>query len=118
MTVSPIKRNSNLFTVVNIHLNGNLFKCLTLSDNLIFFLVQLFNSIPRIWKRSYSLICLWYFINFLVSAIIEWQFINPASYVLWNALFLYEALCIFIVLIFLWSHWLSSFKSYVQVGGH
>ncbi len=82
------------------------------------FLVQLFNSIPRIWKRAYSLICLWYFINFLVSAIIEWQFINPASYVLWNALFLYEALCVFIVLIFLWSHWLSSFKPFVQVTGH
>ncbi len=82
------------------------------------FRLQLVTKIPRIWKRSYALICLWYFINFLVSAVIEWEFENPASYVLWNALFLYEALCIFIILIFLWSHWLSSFKPVVQVIGH
>lgn len=80
--------------------------------------MQLFNRIPRIWKRAYSLICLWYFINFLVSAVIEWQFENPASYVLWNALFLYEALCLFIVLIFLWSHWMSFFKPVIQIIGH
>lgn len=76
------------------------------------------DKIPRIWKRAYGLICLWYFLNFTTSAIIEWQFVNPAYYVLWNALFLFEALCFFIVLIFLWSHWLMNFKPVVQVIGH
>ena len=75
-------------------------------------------EIPRIWKRSYWLICLWYFINFSISGIIEWKFVNPAYYVLWNAFFLFEALCIFIILIFIWSHWLSSFKPVFQVAGH
>lgn len=74
--------------------------------------------IPSIWKRAYWLICLWYFINFAVSAIIEWQFVNPANYVLWNAFFLYEALIISIILIFLWSHWLSNFQPVFQVAGH
>jgi len=74
--------------------------------------------IPKIWKRAYWLICLWYCINFSISAIIEWQFVNPALYVLWNAFFLYEALIIFIILIFFWSHWLSNFKPFFQVGGH
>ncbi len=80
--------------------------------------MKLFDRIPRIWKRAYGLICLWYFINFSISAVIEWQFVNPAYYVLWNAFFLYEALCFFIILIFLWSHLLSSFKSLIQIGGH
>jgi sensor histidine kinase YesM len=67
---------------------------------------------------AYVLICLWYFVNFTISAIIEWKFVNPANYVLWNALFLFEALCVFIVLIFLWAYFLSSFKPIVQVIGH
>ncbi len=67
---------------------------------------------------AYGFICLWYFLNFTVSAVIEWKFLNPAYYVLWNALFLFEALCIFIVLIFLWSHWLSNFRPVVQIVGH
>jgi two-component system, LytTR family, sensor kinase len=89
---------------------------LNLKKNLTY--LKWFDSIPRIWKRSYWLICLWYFINFAISAIIEWQFANPAYYVLWNAFFLYEALCFFIILIFLWSHWLSGFKPVIQIGGH
>ena len=76
------------------------------------------DRIPKIWKQAYGLICLWYFINFTLSALVEWNFVNPAAYVLWNALFLYEALCVYIVLIFLWSHWLSDFKIVVQVIGH
>jgi hypothetical protein len=71
-----------------------------------------------IWKRAYWLICLWYAINFTISAIIEWQFVNPAYYVLWNAFFLLEALCIFILLIFFWAHWLSRFQPPVQAVGH
>jgi two-component system, LytTR family, sensor kinase len=67
---------------------------------------------------AYGLICLWYFLNFTVSAIVEWKFVNPAYYVLWNALFLFEALCLFIVLIFLWSNWLINFRPWVQITGH
>ncbi len=81
-------------------------------------LLKWFDNIPRIWKRAYWLICLWYFINFAISAIIEWQFVNPAYFVLWNAFFLYEALCFFIIMIFLWSHWLSDFQPFIQVAGH
>jgi len=33
-------------------------------------------------------------------------------------MFLFEALCVFIVLIFLWSHWLMNFRPLVQVVGH
>jgi len=37
------------------------------------------------------LICIWYAINFAVSAFFEWKFVNPASYVLWNGFFLFES---------------------------
>ena len=64
------------------------------------------------------LICIWYAINFAVSAFFEWKFVNPAYYVLWNGFFLFEALCVFIILIFLWSHLLAYFKPVVQITGH
>jgi hypothetical protein len=64
------------------------------------------------------LICIWYAINFAVSAFFEWKFVNPAPYVLWNGFFLFEALCVFIILIFLWSHLLAYFKPVVQITGH
>lgn len=75
-------------------------------------------SIPKIWKRAYGLICSWYAINFFISAFFEWRFENPRAYVLWNGLFLFEALCVSIILIFLWSHWLSRFKFIFQITGH
>ncbi|MBZ0245138.1 MAG: histidine kinase [Cyclobacteriaceae bacterium] len=80
--------------------------------------MKLIDNIPRVWRRAYMLICLWYAINFLISAIFEWKFVHPASYVFWNALFLYEALCISIILIFLWSHWLSRYKASFQISAH
>lgn len=76
------------------------------------------DAIPRIWKRAYLLICLWYTINFTISAVLEWRLVNPQYYVLWTALFLLEALFVFILLIFLWSHWLFAFKPIWQVAGH
>ena len=76
------------------------------------------DDIPKIWKRAYVLICIWYAINFSISAFFEWKFENPQTYVLWNGLFLLEALCVFIVLIFVWSHWLSQFQPVVQIAGH
>jgi len=43
----------------------------------------------------------------------------PTSYYLFeNALILFEALCILIVLIFFYSNWLFQFNIYVQVAGH
>ncbi|MBP9926893.1 MAG: histidine kinase [Cyclobacteriaceae bacterium] len=76
------------------------------------------DAIPRIWKRAYLLICLWYAINFTISAVLEWRLVNPEYYVLWTALFLLEALCVFILLIFIWSHWLFKFSYAWQVTGH
>ena len=76
------------------------------------------DDIPKIWKQAYMLICGWYTINFSISAFFEWKFENPQAYVLWNGLFLLEALCIFIVLIFLWAHLLSKFRLIVQIAGH
>ncbi|MCB0487035.1 MAG: histidine kinase [Cyclobacteriaceae bacterium] len=80
--------------------------------------MKLIDNIPKIWRRAYLFICLWYAINFLISVIFEYKFINPAPYVFWNALFLYEALCVSIILIFLWAHWLSQFRPSVQIGAH
>jgi two-component system LytT family sensor kinase len=76
------------------------------------------DSIPRTWRRAYLLICTWHAINFTISGIIEWKFINPEPYVLWNTFFLFEALCILILLIFVWTHWLSRFQAWLQITGH
>jgi two-component system LytT family sensor kinase len=80
--------------------------------------VKWIESIPKIWKRAYLLICTWYAINFAVSSFFEWKFVNPASYVLWSGFFLFEALCVFIILIFLWSDFLARFRPVVQITGH
>jgi len=76
------------------------------------------DNIPRIWRRAYLLICTWHAINFTISGIIEWKFINPEPYVLWNTFFLFEALCILILLIFVWTHWLFRFQAWFQITGH
>lgn len=80
--------------------------------------MQWFDNIPKVWKRAYLLICLWYAVNFAVSTFFEWKLRRPFTYVLWNGLYLWEALCILIVLIFLYSHWLFRFRPIVQVIGH
>lgn len=77
-----------------------------------------FDSIPGIWKRAYLLICIWYAINFTISSVVEWRFVNPETYVLWSAFFLFESLCVFILLIFLWAHWLFNFRPIIQLVGH
>ena len=76
------------------------------------------DHIPKVWKRAYVLICTWYAINFAVSTFFEWKLRRPFSYVLWNGLYLWEALCILIALIFLYSHWLFRFRPLTQVIGH
>ena len=75
-------------------------------------------EIPKIWKRAYLLICIWYFLNFAVSAFFEWKFENPKSYVLWTAFFLFEALSFLILFIFLWAHLLFRFRASIQIVGH
>ena len=81
-------------------------------------IVKLINNIPKIWKRAYVLICLWYAINFAISTFFEWKLKRPFSYVLWNGLYLWEALCVLIILIFLWAHWLFRFRPVLQIVGH
>lgn len=64
------------------------------------------------------LLCLWYLINFTVSAFLEWKLVTPFSFVFWNALYLWEGLCVCIVLLLLYSNFLFQFKIYVQATGH
>jgi two-component system, LytTR family, sensor kinase len=81
--------------------------------------LNFFENIPRIWKRAYLLLCLWYALNYAVGTFIAWKFETPASYYIFeNALILFEALCILIVLIFFYSNWLFQFNIYLQVAGH
>ena len=80
--------------------------------------MRLINNIPKIWKQAYLVICMWYAVNFAISTFFEWKLKRPFTYVLWNGLYLWEALCILIILIFLWSHFLFRFKPAVQILGH
>jgi len=80
--------------------------------------LNFFEDIPRIWKRAYLLLCLWYAINYAVGTIIEYKLENPNTYIFWNALYLFEALCVLIIGIFFYSNWLFSFSVYFQVAGH
>lgn len=75
-------------------------------------------NIPKIWKRAYLMICLWYAVNFAISTFFEYKLKRPFTYVLWNGLYLWEVLCVLIVLIFLWAHFLFRFKTTVQIVGH
>jgi two-component system, LytTR family, sensor kinase len=79
---------------------------------------QVVERIPRIWKLAYLLMVIWYAINYVSSTLSEFFLFRPYSYVLWNGLYLFEALCIFIILVFLYSNWLVRFKPYLQVLGH
>jgi two-component system, LytTR family, sensor kinase len=74
--------------------------------------------IPRIWRRAFLLLSIWYFLNFSISAFLEWRLATPYSFVFWNALYLFEALCLSIPLIMLYSNVLFRFKLLVQVVGH
>ncbi|HEY8935483.1 MAG TPA: histidine kinase [Cyclobacteriaceae bacterium] len=80
--------------------------------------MKILDEIPRIWKRTYFLLCLWYAINYAVGTVIEYKLENPNSYIFWNALNLFEALCVLIIGIFFYSNWLFRFSVYFQVAGH
>lgn len=76
------------------------------------------DNIPRIWKRAYMLLCLWYALNFTVATILEWKFENPHAYIFWHALYLFEALALLIIAIFFYTNWLFKLNIYLQVAGH
>ncbi|GIV36583.1 MAG: hypothetical protein KatS3mg032_0962 [Cyclobacteriaceae bacterium] len=77
-----------------------------------------FDKIPRIWKQAYLYLCLWYFINYAISAVLEYQLERPFTFVFWNTLYLFEALCLLIAAILWYSNWLFRFNLYIQVAGH
>jgi sensor histidine kinase YesM len=75
--------------------------------------------IPKIWKTAFLLICSWYALNYVISAIIEWQVERPYNLdALTNGFYLLEAVCISIALIFLYSNFLTRFRLSVQIAGH
>jgi two-component system LytT family sensor kinase len=80
--------------------------------------LNFFENIPRIWKRAYLVLCLWYAINYAVGTIIEYKLENPNTYIFWNAFNLFEALCVLIIGIFFYTNWLFKFSIYFQVAGH
>jgi sensor histidine kinase YesM len=76
-------------------------------------------NVPLVlWKRAYLLLCLWYLINYAVGAFLKWRLDSPFDFIFWNALYLYEALCVLIVAVLLYSQFLFQFKMYIQVIGH
>ncbi len=80
--------------------------------------LKFLEDIPRIWKKAYLWLCFWYAINYGVGTFIEWELNTPHTYIFWNALYLFEALCLLIIGIFFYSNWLFQFSIYVQVAGH
>lgn len=61
---------------------------------------------------------MWYALNFSVSTILQYKFETPHTFIFWNALYLFEALCVFIIAIFLYARFLFQFNIYFQVAGH
>jgi two-component system, LytTR family, sensor kinase len=80
--------------------------------------LKFIDDIPRIWKRAYVLLCLWFAINYGVGTFLEWKLETPFTYIFWNGLYLFEALCILIVAIFFYCNWLFQYSIYIQVAGH
>ena len=80
--------------------------------------MKIFDDIPRVWKRAYLLLCTWYLLNYAVGTFLVWKLDAPYPYVFWNALYLFEALCILIIAIFFYCNWLFRYNVYIQVTGH
>jgi two-component system, LytTR family, sensor kinase len=81
--------------------------------------LTIIERIPKVYRTAYVLICSWYAVNYTLSSIIEWQVFRPYNTsVLWNGLYLLEALCIFIALIFLYAYWLVRYRLIFQIVGH
>jgi hypothetical protein len=80
--------------------------------------LKFIDDIPRIWKRAYLLLCFWYAINYSIGTFLEYKLETPNTYIFWNALSLFEALCILIVVIFFYCNLLFKYNIYIQVAGH
>jgi two-component system LytT family sensor kinase len=80
--------------------------------------LKFIDDIPRIWKRAYLLLCFWYAVSYSTGAYLKWKLDIHQDYVFWNALYLFEALCILIIIIFFYCNLLFKYNIYIQVTGH
>lgn len=80
--------------------------------------MRIVERIPKIWKTAYLIICSWYALNYIVSSIIEYSVDQPFTLVLWNGFYMLEAVCIFILLTFIYTNWLFQFSILYQIIGH
>ncbi len=81
--------------------------------------MSIIERIPKSYRTAYLLICSWYAFNYALSTIIEWQVFRPyTTSVLWNGLYMFEAVCIFIALTLLYSYWLIHQNLVFQITGH
>lgn len=80
--------------------------------------MRVLESIPKIWKTAYFIICAWYALNYLLSAIVQYTVEQPFAFVLWNGFYMLEAVCILILLTFLYANWLFRLNIAYQIAGH
>jgi two-component system, LytTR family, sensor kinase len=80
--------------------------------------LKFIDDIPRVWKRAYLLLCFWYAINYSIGTFLQYELATPNTYIFWNALSLFEALCVLIVVIFFYCNLLFKYNIYIQVAGH
>ena len=80
--------------------------------------MRILEGIPKIWKTAYFIICGWYALNYLLSAIIEYSVDQPFTFVLWNGFYMLEAVCILILLTFVYANWLFKLNIAYQIMGH
>ncbi|MEM9389757.1 MAG: histidine kinase [Bacteroidota bacterium] len=80
--------------------------------------MRILEGIPKIWKTAYFIICGWYALNYLLSAIIEYSVDQPFTFVLWNGFYMLEAVCIFILLTFIYANSLFKLNIVYQIVGH
>lgn len=89
------------------------------AEYLVDHITQLIHKIPRVWRRAYLFICLWYAFHFSISSIIEWQMFSPHTTApLWTGLYMFEALCIAIIFVFLYADSLFRLRLELQIAGH
>jgi hypothetical protein len=80
--------------------------------------LKFIDDIPKIWKRAFLLLCFWYALNYGIGSFIKYKLELPEDFILWNALYLFEALCIMIVVIFFYCNLVFRYSIYIQVAGH
>lgn len=81
--------------------------------------MKLVDKIPKVYKTAYVLICAWYALNYTISSIVEWQVNKPYNTsALWNGFYLFEAVCLMVLLTFLYAHWLFRYRVALQIVGH